>query len=354
MASPRAASELIDVHSHIYPEPYLELLETRQEIPRVVNRDGKREFLIFPEESHADVGGREMGAEFTDLDSKLAFMDRFGIGRSIVSLGNPWLDPFPGRAGDEAAAVVNESMSRLEGESGGRVSAMGVLPSSSVDAVLDALQGIVSTPGLHGVVTGPRIAGMDFDDGRLDPVWRELNDHGLPLFVHPQDGVALERLAGYRHTLPVGVGFPMETTVALTRLVFGGVLERFPDLELLVAHGGGCVPFLAGRLDAAWRSDEEVKRRLPRPPSSYFEKLHLDALVYYGPAFRAAHGLVGSQRLHFGTDHPFSVSDPAANLRTIDTELPSGAEQALVRGAGAAQLFGMQPPNQGGKGASFS
>ena len=102
MASSGAVSELIDVHSHIYPVPYLELLETRQEIPRVVNRDGKREFLIFPEESHPDVGGREMGAEFTDLESKLAFMDRFGIDRSIVSLGNPWLDPFPDRAGDEA------------------------------------------------------------------------------------------------------------------------------------------------------------------------------------------------------------------------------------------------------------
>ncbi len=335
------ASELIDVHSHIYPVPYLELLETRQEIPRVVNRDGKREFLIFPEESEADVGGREMGAEFTDLASKLAFMDRFGIDRTIVSLGNPWLDPFPDRAGDAAAEVVNESMSRLHAESDGRVSAMGVLPSSGVDAVGVALGDIASMSGLHGVVTGPRIAGMEFDDARLDPVWRELKDRRLPLFVHPQDGVALERLGGYRHTLPIGVGFPMETTVALTRLIFGGVLERFPDLELIVAHGGGCVPFLAGRLDAAWSSDEEVKRRLPHPPSAYFEKLHLDALVYYGPAFRAAHGLVGSERLHFGTDHPFSVSDPAANLRTIDAELPPGKEQALVRGAGAARFFGL-------------
>ena len=341
MAASESVSELIDVHSHIYPVPYLELLETRQEIPRVVNRDGEREFLIFPEETDAAVGGREMGTEFTDLDAKLAFMDRFGIDRTIVSLGNPWLDPFPDRAGDEAAAIVNESMSRLQADSDGRVIAMGVLPSSHVEPVLDALTSILSTPGLYGVVTGPRIAGMEFDDVRLDPVWRELNGHRLPLFVHPQDGVALERLGGYRHTLPVGAGFPMETTVALTRLVFGGVLERFPDLEILVAHGGGCVPFLAGRLDAAWSSDAEVKSRLPHPPSSYFEKLHLDALVYYGPAFRAAQGLVSSERLHFGTDHPFSVSDPAANLRTIDTELRSEAERARVRGAGAAELFGL-------------
>ena len=332
---------VIDVHSHIYPVPYLELLEQRQEIPRVVNRDGRREFVIFPEEIDASVGGREMGPEFTDLDAKLAFMDRFGIDRTIVSLGNPWLDPFPGASGDRGATVVNTHLCRLEGESGGRVCALGVLPRSGVEAVLAELQSIVASPSLYGVVTGPRIAGMEFDDERLDPVWGELDERGTPLFVHPQDGVALERLGGYRHTLPVGVGFPMETTVALTRLVFGGVLERFPKLRILVAHGGGCVPFLAGRLDAAWRSDDDVQRRLPRPPTEYFERLHLDALVYYGPAFKATHALVSTARLHFGTDHPFSVSDPAANLDTIATELPEAADQARVRGLGAVELFGL-------------
>jgi aminocarboxymuconate-semialdehyde decarboxylase len=139
----------------------------------------------------------------------------------------------------------------------------------------------------------------------------------------------------------VGIGFPFETTVAISRLIFGGILQKFPSLRILVAHGGGCLPYLAGRLDASWNSDAEVKSKLKEPPSQYIQKLYLDALVYAGPALQAAYRLVGAQHLLFGTDQPFSVSDPEKNIQMLQTELQNKNNLDAVMQANAATLFGL-------------
>jgi aminocarboxymuconate-semialdehyde decarboxylase len=332
--------KIIDIHCHLYPLEYIELLEKRQTIPRVIKRGEEREFLIFPEEDGPNgVGGRPMGNEYFDLDQKIKSMDEMGIQTSVVSLGNPWLDPFPDGAGDEAAEAINQKMSGYEALTDGRITALGVLPSSSVENAILVLNQIAKTPGLHGVVSMPAIAGLVFDDPRLEPFWSELNRLGLPLFVHPENGVGLDALEGYRHTLPVGIGFPMETTVGLTRLIFGGVLEKYPDLKILAAHGGGCLPYLAGRLDAAWNSDKEVRRKISQPPSRQMQRLYLDALVYAAPALQAAYRLVGTGHLLFGTDQPFSVSEPARNIKLLQEELPSLDDLNAVMNRNATELF---------------
>jgi len=331
---------IIDVHCHLYPLEYIQLLEQRNAIPRVINKNGSREFLIFPEEDGPNgVGGRPFGSEYFDLDQKIEFMDQTNIQKSVVSLGNPWMDPFPDAAGDMAARMINQKMSKYESATQGRITAMGVLPSSCVDSAIAALRQIAVSPGLHGVVSGPRIAGLLFDNPKLDLFWSELERLSLPLFVHPENGIALKDLEGYRHTLPVGLGFPMETTIALSRLIFGGVLQKYPSLRILVAHGGGCLPYLSGRLDAAWSSDLEVKNTLKKPPSHFIQKLYLDALVYAAPAFQAAFRLAGAHHLMFGTDQPFSVSNPEKNIEMLQVELGNKTDFEAVMHKNAAAFF---------------
>lgn len=334
--------QVIDIHSHLYPRPYIELLKQRDRIPRVVTRNGVEEFVIFPEEDGVHgVGGRSIGPEFWDLDRKLQFMDKVGIDRTVVSLGNPWLDPFEGAAGEKAARMVNRVMADYEAATNGRIVGLGVVPASSVESAISESRAVAATDGLHGLVLGPSIAGLVFDDPALNAFWAEIETLGLPVFVHPKDGVALDALRGYRHVLPVGLGFPMETTIAIARLVLGGVLQRFPDLRLMVAHGGGCLPYLAGRLDAAWRSDPAVEKQLPRPPSAYLRRLRLDALVYYEGAFTAAMQLVGVEGLMFGSDHPFTVADPQANLDTIRSQLADRSLHGSVLATNARAFFAL-------------
>lgn len=329
--------ELIDIHSHLYPRWYVEALKRRPELPKVVGREGEERFVIFQGEH-----GRPMGPAFWELDEKLAFMDAVGITRTVVSLGNPWLDPFAADVAPALADKANAYIAGLERATEGRVVGLGVLPQHDVEAAVETVHTIGSTSTLYGVVNGTRICGRDLADPALDPVWEALEREALPLLVHPHYLVGRDELQGFGHAFPVALGFPFETTVAVARLVFAGVLRRFPALKLVAAHGGGTIPFLAGRLTAAWQSDPSTHDRLDVPPLGELTKLFLDALVYHRGALVAAAALVGVRKMAFGTDHPFSVADPTANLAAIDAAF-AGDEREAVRSASARELFGLPP-----------
>ncbi len=330
---------VIDVHSHLYPPRYVDFLRARTEWPRITGERGRERFVIFEEEAKSN-GGRPIDSTYWEVAEKLAFMDRHGIDQSVISVGNPWLDPIPVEAGIELARQLNDDLASLQDQTGGRLCALGVLPPGDVTEAVAVAREISRQPTLHGVITGFRPCGRLVDDRDLDPLWHLLEDSGLPVFFHPHYGAAVADLAGYGHALPVGIAFPFETTIALTRLVFGGVLVRFPNLKIIAAHGGGAVPYLAGRLDAAWRSDPSTHEQLPNAPSNYLARLAADAVLYHPRAMRAAADLVGTRKLMFGTDHPFSVSDPMANLAAVRSEF-EGADAANVLAIAAQSFFAL-------------
>lgn len=334
---------IVDAHSHLYPRGYIELLKARTEIPRIVGDPGGERFVIFPDEEGPDGGGgRLMGPEYWDLGEKLRFMDRFGIVQTVLSLGNPWLDPFEGKESLDAARLVNAEFAELGERTQGRIVGLGVLPTVVADAVLVAGE-IADSRSLAGVVSGVRVCRRPLDSEDLEPLWRILEERSVPVLLHPHYAIAPEELGRFGHALPVGLGFPLETSIALAQLVFGGVLRRHPRLRIVAAHGGGTIPYLAGRLDAAWASDPDVHHRLPYPPSRDFARLYLDAVLYHQRAMRAAADLVGETRMIFGTDHPFSVADPEANLRAIDVAFQGESRSAVLEGT-ARDLFNLPSP----------
>jgi aminocarboxymuconate-semialdehyde decarboxylase len=329
---------VVDCHSHLYPRSYVELLRARAEIPRVAGDRGSERFVIFPEED-VPGGGRPLRSEFWEVGAKLGFMDEHGIDRCVVSLGNPWLDPFVGPESPGLARDLNAELGALGPETGGRIVALGVLPANEVGAAAQTVDEIAATDGLHGAIAGPRICGLTLDDPRLDAVWSALERTALPLFVHPHSAAAVEDLRGWDHVLPLALGFPFETSIAVARLVLGGVLGRFPDLKVLAAHGGGTLPFLAGRFDVAWRAAPALRQRLPRPPSEDLARIHADAVVYHPRALRALVDLVGPERVVFGTDHPFFNADVAPVLAMVRETL--GADAEMILGANPKRLFGL-------------
>ena len=329
---------IVDVHSHFYPRWYLDLLEARPTIPRVSREDGIERFVIFPEEEAPGHAGRVISEDYWSLEAKLSFMDRFGIDQTILSLGNPWLDPFSEQEGAAVARQFNADIATLQSRTGNRILGMGALPGLGVAHVAQVVREIAATEGLYGAITGSRIAGFTFDAPELAPVWEALDETGLPLLMHPHYGIALDELEGFGHAMPVAVGFPLETTVALARLVYAGVLHRHPHVRIIGSHGGGTIPFLAGRLDAGWRSDPALVERMPTPPSDVIDQLFLDAVVYHPRALHAAADLVGVSHLMFGTDHPFSISDPETNIVAIK-EAFSDADSLKVLAESALDLY---------------
>lgn len=336
-------SPVIDAHSHLYPRSYVELLKARDRLPRIVGEQGDERFIIFAnEEGPGGTGGRPIDPTYWDLGEKLAFMDRHGIDRSVVGLGNPWLDPIEGPEAVAAARALNEEFASMEKETNGRVGGLGVLPQHDVAEAAEVAGEVAEHPALYGVANGTRLCGRFLDNPGLDPVWGTLEATGSPFLIHPHYGIPLPEFAGATTMYPLALGFPFETSVAVSRLIMGGGLQRFPRLRVVAAHGGGTLPYLAGRLDAVWRSDAATRRLLPVPPSEELAKLALDAVVYAPRALRAAADLAGVDRLMFGTDHPFTVADPQANLAAIDEALDEGGRR-LVRGDAALAYFGLPP-----------
>ena len=184
---------VVDIHSHIYTRTYVELLKARTTIPKIVGPLGAERFVIFPEEDTADgSGGRPMGRDFWDVARKLDFMDRHGIDQTVVSLGNPWLDPFDPVQSVTAARDLNAELADLQNDTGGRIVAMGVLPTAVPDAV-EVVAEVAEDPGLVGVVTGPRVCGLTLDDEGLEPVW-----DALARAPGPVAGASAQRCRGGR------------------------------------------------------------------------------------------------------------------------------------------------------------
>lgn len=341
MRSPRDATgsdltgqktTLIDVHSHMYPDSYISLMSARDDVPRVVTMDGQRRLIIFPGE-HGPPLPRGCG----DVDQKLAFMASRGIDKSIVSMGNPWLQWVGDAArAEDHAHTLNEWFGRLEGSTAGRLVGMAVLPESNPDHTAAYIRQHLTRRGFPAVILGSNLCGLELDDPRLEPAYTALEEADLPIFIHPQHSLGIDRLRDYGPSLHIALGFPSETGLGVARLILGGVLDRHPRLRVVAAHGGGTIPVLAGRLVAA------AGTYLPRedPDGALLRALrgvHVDSIVYSAGVLQLVLDTFGGERVMFGTDHPFYVANHPAVSGVLDAVPASFVPD--VRYANAERLF---------------
>jgi predicted TIM-barrel fold metal-dependent hydrolase len=322
----------IDVHSHIYPPTFVHYLEERREPPFVREVDGVRRFMLFPGDR-----GVPLTDDFTSPDAKVAFMDRHGIGHSVVSLGNPWLDLDPGPASIPVARRCSEEIVALTAEHPERLSAMGVLPNAEVKDAVRRVEDLAAGGQVVGLVTGTTVCGHTLAAPDLDPLWDAVDASGLPVLVHPQAGLGAEATRGFGQAMTLALAFPFETTVALARLVLSGALHRRPNLRDVAAHGGGTLPYLLGRLGRAVEVDPAGPTALTVPAG-----LYVDSILFSRPALAFATEVMGSERVVFGTDHPFPIADAAGGLADLAALAePGSALHERVSHRNAAELFGL-------------
>ncbi|KAF5387636.1 hypothetical protein D9615_000571 [Tricholomella constricta] len=379
-----ASKLLVDIHTHVYLPRYAALLRSRSAVPFIrssATHDGKLDerLLIL---DHEPSGGRPVGPQYWDREEKLKFMDKHGIDVSVVSTANPWLDFLPASQAHTLAAELNEDLEEYCSTSPNvqdvpirRLYGFGLLPlvpEITTASLLDTVKQVSKLPHLRGLIMGTRGVGKGLDDMALDPIWAAIEAAGLVVFIHPHYGVDAKAWGDMDngHVLPLALGFPFETTIATTRLILSGVLDRFPSLRLLLAHSGGTLPQLSSRLASCIDHDPVVASRLKHDARYYLGKLYVDA-VAYGPEelgfvsdviarsgryeagtsdFKAANRSLGSQRMLFGTDHPFfpplssteKWKSVVENSEAIDAVQGwSQADKDGVRGGNAISLFNL-------------
>ena len=245
-------------------------------------------------------------------------MDNHNVILSIISLANPWLDFLSAEESPEWARKINDELNSICVGTGQRLNAFGTLPlRADTGEVVSEVKRLKELKMMKGIIMGTGGLGQGLDDVRLDAVWSSLEETQTVIFLHPHYGLPAEvfgpRAGDYGHVLPLALGFPMETTIAFTRMYLSGVFDRFPKLKILIAHAGGAIPFLGGRVESCVQHERffhnPAEGALGRPKRGLAEILRtnvwLDAVTYSTAGVKAAVDVVGLDRVLFGTDHPF-------------------------------------------------
>eukprot|EP01138_Halocafeteria_seosinensis_P005841 gb/GECG01005970.1/.p1 GENE.gb/GECG01005970.1/~~gb/GECG01005970.1/.p1 ORF type:complete len:393 (+),score=46.10 gb/GECG01005970.1/:1-1179(+) len=316
----------VDVHTHVYLPRYMDILRNRGKVPRVETINNEDRLIILPGEDaeESTSKGRPIGSEYYDMDRKIAFMDAHGIDVSVLSLANPWLDFLGPEEAPDVAKQLNADLNDACERSHGRFYGFGVLPTTNVEASCQELERIAKSSKLRGIILSTQGLGSGLDDEKLLPIFQTIERLGLFVFLHPHYGVGNESFgSGYGHALFLALGFTFETTTAVARLICSGTLDKVPDLKLLLAHAGGTLPFLAGRLDSCVEGDAVLKGKLKKRPTEYLKNMYYDSISYHTPTLSAAQQFVGTDRLMFGTDHPFFPPPAESYSSTASSDVKS-------------------------------
>ncbi|RYP69368.1 hypothetical protein DL770_008251 [Monosporascus sp. CRB-9-2] len=355
---------IVDVHTHMYPPAYVQILESRKTIPLIRRFAGVKDprYIILPAEAEALdkssegaspslLPGRPVTSHYSSLAQKLHFMDTHKIDISVISLANPWLDFVPSEQAGETAKSVNQEFSNMCAEVPGRLYFFAALPlTAPPETLLESIGHIRDLMYCRGVILGTSGLGKGLDDPALIPVFRALAANKLTIFLHPHYGLPSEvwgprATEEYGHVLPLALGFPMETTIAVARMYLAGVFDQVPDLRMLLAHSGGTLPFLAGRIESCIVHDGHLVREGKVGPARRTiwqvlkEQVYLDAVIYSEVGLKAAIDASGVDRLMFGTDHPFFpplTSDEQGEWESM-TWNSEAVKKALGDGSDAAK-----------------
>ncbi len=352
-----SALPLIDVHTHMYLPRYVALLRARTKVPRIVSGPKGDRLIILPDEEAdgSTSAGRPIGGEYHEVSRKLAFMDHHNIAVSVVSSANPWIDFVEPAEAPALAAQLNDDLEAICAASRGRLYGFGVLPLQRPETCATELKRIAGLPHMKGIIIGSAGRGQGLDDPEFEPIWKAAADLGLFVFIHPHYGIGHGLFPDTGHAMLLAMGFTFETSIAVARMILRGVLARHEGLKLLIAHAGGTLPYLAGRLDSCVKNDISKDFGLPKPPSHYLRQCWFDAIAYHGPALAALTAFADPAKIMFGTDHPFfrpHVTDdvldattwpsPEENLEALHTLSPEKQKEIAYTNGLAA--FGISLP----------
>jgi aminocarboxymuconate-semialdehyde decarboxylase len=333
---------IIDSHFHWWPRSVSEWFCKRKTYPRAhVNQKGGYTYL------RQDAADYVLSSwtEWFDLDKQLEHMDGLGHQVDVVCSIGPFsvfFSELPVEEGREAATLWNEEMAGAQRKYPGRVWASAAVPLVDTKVAIEVLDDAVNRLGLMGVNL-PGSIGSDarIDAERLAPFYARVEELGLPLFLHPTDAVFVDMLEGYNGALHLSLGRVVEVSVAAMRLVLSGVMERHPNLKLVMSHTGGALPYQSGRMDK-----NTPKANLPRPASTYLKRMYTDTVSPHSAGMKFAIDYYGIDNVMYGTDYP--CWDPATALALLD-EIPlSPEDKQKLFYSNARRILGLRDSVQGG------
>jgi aminocarboxymuconate-semialdehyde decarboxylase len=300
----------IDLHNHFYPEAYMKELSKGGGYARV-EKDGQGRLLIHYEGDYNIVVGPHI-----DIGDRLEAMDKCGIEMQVLTLTTPSVEREKPERGKKLAKLANDGFRETVEEHPDRFLAFAALPLQDPKASASELERAVKELGLKGGTLMTNVDGTPLDAEGLMPVYEKAVELDVPLFIHPTSPINSRAMGDYR-LVPI-LGFGVDTTLSVLRLVFGGVLERLPGLKLIASHLGGVYPYLRGRIETGFNAYPECKIRISKPPSTYLKKIWMDSIIYDSDIMMSAIAFSGAEKIVMGSDHPHQIGDLANAVDRIE------------------------------------
>jgi len=330
------AAGAIDIHAHFFPERYLELIERAGgPFGASIDRSNPRGPVIVMRGSRTP----PLDPTYWDLDRRRRAMDKHGVAVHALSLTVPMVYFADGELGQRLAEAVNDAMSDAHRAFPDRFVGCATLPMQDPKRALAELERAAALPGIKAVYLGTNVNARELSDAAFAPIFAACETRRLPVLLHPLNVIGAARLnAFYLSNL---LGNPFDTAVAAAHLVFGGVLDRHPRLQVCLPHAGGALPYLVGRLQHGQRVRPENQKAAKKPFSAYLRRFTYDTISHAPESMRYLIDLVGPERVMLGSDYCFDMG-PARPRDIIDKQLRlSAADRTRILSGNARRLLGL-------------
>jgi aminocarboxymuconate-semialdehyde decarboxylase len=326
--------DAIDIHAHFFPERFLDLI-AREGGPYQarIDRSDPRGPIIAMRESRT----LPLDATYWDLDRRRKAMDRVGVAVHALSLTSPMVYWADGDLGSRLAAAVNDAMSEAHRAFPDRFVGCATLPMQDPPRAMAELERAAALPGIKGVYLGTNVNGRELSDPAYLPIFAAAAARRLPVLLHPLTVLGGNRLS--RYYLNNFLGNPFDTAVAAAHLVFGGVLDRFPKLEVCLPHAGGAMPYLVGRLTHGQKVRPETKGVARRPFEAYLRRFTYDTISHAPAALRYLVDLVGADRVMIGSDFCFDMGPTRPREIVVRGLALSARDRARILSENARRLL---------------
>jgi len=324
----------IDIHTHILADATIKLMQ--KELPKL-------NLKLTPyddENAVVEVAGvpyRPFPRGGHDIARRLAEMDAAEVDMHVLSVSpQTWLYNQEAAVTAATAAIQNNEIARHVKEYPQRFAGIATLPMQAPDKAADELRRAVQKLGLHGTMIGSNVNGKNLDDPSFEPLWAAAAELDTLLVIHPGNVAGADRLRSYY--LNNLIGNPLDTTIAAACLIFGGVMARYPQLNFLMVHAGGFIPYQGGRWVHGWQVRPEPKAHLDHSPQRYLDRFLYDTIAHSKTVCEFLIAAAGADRVLLGSDYPYDMGmlDCVRQVRALD--IPPAARDKILGGNAAAIL----------------
>jgi len=323
---------VIDVHTHMYPEPWLELIRTAgKPLYEVKESLDSPDTIYFKGTAFAPL---EQG--HFDYEMRIRNMREAGVDVAVLSLSCPSVFWGTAEVSAKAARLVNDDFRAAQQRYPDNIRWMASLPWEYPEAAIEELDRACRN-GAVGVQLLGNINGRHLTEDLFKPIWQAIDDRGLAVLIHPAAPPGVEQLDLTKYTMVGSIGFMIDTSVAVIRMIGDGFFDRYPNLTVIAAHAGATLPYLVGRLDRVYETTKRARVNISQPPSAYLKRVAYDTVCYRDDALRMCLDVGGDGQVMYGSDYPFNFGDMKGILAMVN-RLPEDVRRKVLMD-NAVRLF---------------